>query len=391
MNAPGICMITDYFFPEIGGVQVYTLELARGLRRAGLPVCIITRRIPGTAPREELDGIAVYRLGARAGAGKAEAALVFVVKALLLLRRLRRNFPIVHCHKVISPTTVGLLSRRLFGTRLLVQPHSTSVDGALANLMYHRGRLGRLRLAWIRRATQHFAVISRQVERDLQSIDIPPARISFIPNGVDTARFTPLDSAAKQEARHALGLPTGPLVVFCGRLTQVKNLPLLLRAWALTAARQPEATLVLLGDGEERAVLTALRAELGLEARVHFAGAQVDVRPWLQCADVFVLPSKSEAMPVALLEAMACGLACVASAVGGVLDIITPEHNGLLVEVGDLAGLDQAFARLLAEPALRDTLGRQARADIEQRYSLDAVAQRFVALYRAMLAPAGAG
>lgn len=380
-------MVTDCFFPEVGGVQVYTLELARGLRRQGIDVRIVTRRIPGTPAREHIDGVPVYRLGARRGAKKAEAAVVFIVKALLLLARMGRRCRIVHCHKVISPTTIGLLSRMLLAKKVIVQPHSTSIDGALANLMYHRGRLGRARLAWIRRATHRFAVISAQVERDLTSIGMPRERITFIPNGVDTARFAPLTGTHKASAKGALGLPGAPLAAFAGRFTPVKNLPVLIDAWALVTARHADATLLLLGDGEERGALETLITERGIATRVAFTGALTDVRPHLRCADVFVLPSKSEAMPVALLEAMSCGLACVASAVGGILDIVAHEHNGLLVPPGDTAALAEALARLLHEPDLRARLGGQARLDIEQRYSLDAVAQRFIGLYRDMVSP----
>ncbi len=156
---------------------------------------------------------------------------------------------------------------------------------------------------------------------------------------------------------------------------------MLVAAWPLLLARVPGARLCLLGDGPEEARLREQASALGVEASVAFLGGVPDVAPRLRAADAAVLPSRTEGMPVALIEAMSCGLPVVATAVGGSAEVLRDGTTGRLVPPDSPAALAEALAEALLEPAA-SARGRAARADVLARFAMDLVADRFLALYR---------
>lgn len=384
----GVCMIVDDLYPSIGGVQIHTLHLARSLVARGVDVFVITRHIEGTPEFENVDGLPIYRIRARSNAGKLATSLAFTTGALRVMAQRRDQFEIIHSHKVISPATIGLLGKALLSKKLIINPHSTSLSGALANLM-HKRRSGPLRLAWMRRAADRFVAISRQVADDLTSLHIPADKIIAIPNGLDTGRFSPVQPEQRAAQRRALHLPSGSLVTFAGRLDPVKQVSVLLQAWPAVLDRVPGTRLLILGDGPQRPALQKLAGDLGIDEHVLFPGFVDDVAGYLQCSDLFVLPSRSEALPVALLEAMACAVPAIASNVGGIPDIVRDGVNGRLVPSGDVRELANAIIHVLDDSALRHRLGRHARADILQEYTMEQVVDRFIALYQSLLQPQG--
>ncbi len=189
--------------------------------------------------------------------------------------------------------------------------------------------------------------------------------IPCIYNGIDTDKFRPLPEAHE-----------GVRLVCVGRFEPQKNQKLLLRAFAEVHKQCPEAILELVGDGYLRSELEALVAELGLGDCVIMEGVSADVAGRLNRADVFVLSSDFEGLPVSVLEAMACGLPVVSTDAGGTRDIVINEENGLIVPVGDQAALQDAMLRLCRDPALRRTMGEKSR-----EYALLRSVDRFVVQY----------
>lgn len=377
-----VAMITISFYPSIGGAQTHTLRLSRALRERGLDVFVITRHLPGLAHYEEIDGVPTYRVGA-ARFGKVGAALSFIQGALAVLWRHRRECAVVHCHQMISPMTIGLLAKPLFGLRLVINPHRSGDAGDVAVLSRMRKVTGRARIAAARALGDAFVSISRDIRGELLDIGVAGGRIADIPNGVDPQHFGPAGAEARAALRRELKLPAGPLVVFAGRLVSAKGLDVLLEAAPGLLARQPEAHLLIVGDGELRASLEQQARALGLGGRVLFIGGRDDSAPYLRAADAFVLPSRAEGLPVALLEAMACGLPCVATRVGGSAELIDDRVNGRLVAAEDPEALGEALAHALSDAA--EEWGPRARQRILERYALDAVADRYVELYTRLL------
>jgi glycosyltransferase involved in cell wall biosynthesis len=173
--------------------------------------------------------------------------------------------------------------------------------------------------------------------------------------------------------------------MFTGRLHPQKNLPMLLDAWSEVSRHSP-ANLILVGPGNDRQTLTERAAALGLTDRVQFTGAVDNPADYLRAADIFVLPSVAEGMSNSLLEAMATGLPCVVSGIGGNIDLITDGATGRLVTEATPAAWSRALLELLGEPATAQRMGAAARQRIDEEFALKVVVDRYVALYRRMIA-----
>jgi len=202
-------------------------------------------------------------------------------------------------------------------------------------------------------------------------------RTVVIHNGVDLARFQPLEPASSATAcepglREKLGLPADvPVIAQIGSLIERKGVATLLAAFARVAERSP-ARLVLAGDGPDRASFQRLAGQLGVGERVHFLGEwSAPETLWRDVVDVNVLASRMEALPLSLLEASACGVASVSSDVGGSREIVADGETGLLFPSQDVDALTERLLRLLADPALRARFGAAARRRAEREFGLE--------------------
>jgi glycosyltransferase involved in cell wall biosynthesis len=232
------------------------------------------------------------------------------------------------------------------------------------------------------RLATHVTAVSAAVGKSAEALGVPRARITVIPNGVDTVRFAPAGDAGRGTNGH-------PLVIgSVGCLAARKDYATLLDALALLVARGRTFDAVLIGDGPERARLEARARALGLEARVKFVGERPDVERWLPTMDVFALSSREEGIPNALLEAMAAGLAAVATAVGGTPEVMRDRETGWLVPAGSPESLACALDEALTQPDERSRRGSAARRDAVERLSIDAMVHAHEEFY-ARVASAG--
>lgn len=212
----------------------------------------------------------------------------------------------------------------------------------------------------------------------LEREGVPASSIAVIPNGIDGAKFGERSLARAPKAPRK--------VITVANLRPEKSHETLIAAAAELAADFPDVQFQIVGDGPRRAELEALVRARALERTVVFLGHREDVPDLLDAADAFVLPSRSEAFPNGAIEAMAAGLPVVASAVGGLLDLIEPNRTGLLVPPGNAAALATALRRLFSEPDLAARLGQAAQTQVRQRYSFERMVASFEELYAAGLA-----
>jgi glycosyltransferase involved in cell wall biosynthesis len=226
----------------------------------------------------------------------------------------------------------------------------------------------------LRLARTRMVVLTASMRQNLERCGLTGSQISLIPNGVDCARFVPCPSHFE----------SAPTVVCVAQLRFQKGLDLLLQAWPQVLAQVPQACLRIVGTGPMLTDLQALTDSLNILASVTFVGQCREVVSELQQGQVFVLPSRWEGMPNALLEAMACGMPCVATRVSGSEDLLASGSCGLLVPVGDTIGLAQALITLLTQPELARSYGVAAREHIEHQYAFQRVNHRFLDLYRAV-------
>lgn len=371
-------MLASMYPPSVGGIQTHTRALSRALVRQGLDVWVITRRHAGL-PRESIeDGVTVLRVG-DGDAPHALATASYLAGTVAAVRSLGDYVDVLHAHQMLSPMTCALLAGPLCGKSIVINPHACGPIGDVAQLQRHRRFTGFLRLESARRMGDAFVSINRVITGELTALGIEEERIWSLPNGVDIEQFHPASAEEKRALREQLGLPKGPLVIASGRLAPEKGVDVLLESWSRVASAREDATLVVLGDGPERAKLEAQAAARGISQRVRFTGAVTDVASYLRAADVFALPSRTEGLPVALLEAMACGLPSVATRVGGTPEVLEDPESGWLVPSQTPSELGAALLEALgAEAGAR---GAAARERVVARYSLDEVARRYVQLY----------
>lgn len=209
------------------------------------------------------------------------------------------------------------------------------------------------------------------MRESLSQCGLNGARALLIPNGVDTRRFRPCSWEQKE----------GLTVVCIAKMRYQKGVDVLLRAWQQVLEQIPEATLLLVGDGPQHDALQCLAGELGIASGVEFIGLCTDVAQQLRRARVAVLPSRWEGMPNALLEAMSCGLACVATRVSGSEDVIEQGVSGLLVDPEDPESLAEALLLLLKDVERSRRYGQAARQYIEQHHAFEKLINRHIELY----------
>ena len=401
---PRLCLLLETYYPEIGGGETQGRLLAEGLAERGIRVTVMTRRSErNLARRETVSGVSVRRLGP-AGRGRLRKwGLLFTVPPALVAARGSCDVLLVAGFRILGLPAV--LTGKAFGKACLLKAESNGeMSGAFFGPGVERWGLStsfpliRLLLkgrnAILRRADA-FVSLSSEIASELREGGVPPAKTLTIPNGVDIERFRPVEEAEKRVLRIRLGLPSdAPVAVYSGRLVRYKGLPSLLRAWHRIVSRHPAARLLLVGAGgadlhncEEE--LRRYVEETGLRESVVFTGFVERVEPWLQAADVFVFPTEEEAFGIALVEAMACGLPIVTTWTGGVRDIITRDHDALVVEPGLPDPLAEAIDRLLTDPTLAARLGSEARRTATGRFSRDAVVSRYAQLIRDRAARVG--
>lgn len=212
------------------------------------------------------------------------------------------------------------------------------------------------------------------------------AQYRVVPLGFDLAPFAAIDDRARATARRDLNLPAGaPVVATVGRLTAIKQHRLFLEVIQRVVAAHPKAIALIAGDGELRSELEAYAASLGITGNVRFLGWRRDLAAIYGATDVFLLTSRNEGTPVALIEAMASGVPGASTDVGGVKDVIDSPEVGLLAPFGDANALAAHVNALVADPARRSAMGTRARAGVITRYSIDRLVADVAALYRDLL------
>lgn len=215
--------------------------------------------------------------------------------------------------------------------------------------------------------------LSPEIQRSITAFyRLDAAAVPVIYNGIDLSR-------CQEKTDYCLGKPA--VLTHIGRFNEQKNHEGLLRAFARIHKVCPDTRLNLLGDGELMAQMKSLTDTLGIADSVSFLGNQSCVYPYLHQSDVFLLPSRYEGMPMTLIEAMGTGVPIVASAVGGVPDMLEDGRNALLTS-SDPEQVSQAVIRLLADAALRQRLGQQARRD-SVKFSAGHMAEQYARIYAA--------
>ncbi|MBM4441158.1 MAG: glycosyltransferase family 4 protein [Candidatus Rokubacteria bacterium] len=387
MTPPRVLMVTGSYYPEITGAGLQCRQLVRALGDRISCEVLTTSNDPALASGP-VDGVPVHRVLARGRFAAPRGALAL----LRTLWRRRRHFDLVHLHGFSRKSVLVVLAARLLGKRVVIKLTSVGHDDPPSL----RRRAGALAYWCYRRADLFIGVSARQAELYAAS-GLDPARFRLVPNGVDLARFRPAGDAERARARTELGLAgTGPVILFVGFFSPEKCPDALFEAWAsLSEKERAGSSLLLVGATQgpyyeiDPALAPQIRAEAerrGLAGRVRFIERIDAIETCYRAATHFVLPSLREGMPNALLEAMASGVACVASRLPGVTDtVIDHGTDGWLVPPADTTALAAALAMLLGDAHLTRRLGDAARRTVEARFPIAATADGNAAAYAALL------
>ena len=379
-----ILMYSRYFPPEYSGAALQAISLAKELRKRGHHVEFVTQRWPGLAATGTVTGFPVTRL--RSGGGSKHRELRLWWNLGRFLWRRRGDFDFLHTHGAYyTDSIVGLLGR-WFGLKSLAKASLANND--LTDLG-RRSLAGRIHQAMLGRIDACIA-ISRDLEREFIAGGVPAGHVHYLPNCVDVERFRPATPKEKAALRARLGLPSGrPIVLYVGVFDRRKNVAWLMRQWAESDAFETNALLLAIGprsredpDGSFKRALVNVAARHPDILRV--GDHLEDVTDFYRAADVFVMPSRSEGLPNAVLEAMACGLPCIAADVSGTRELVTDGVTGYLFPLNDPHALQSALEKALGPDGT--SLGAAARSRVERAFAIAGLVERYEALYSELLA-----
>jgi glycosyltransferase involved in cell wall biosynthesis len=369
MREPPVIGVGMFSF-DFGGSERVAADLALEFKARGYRVVCFAFHGASGPLRDELERASVRCLDMDyAGVKLQPRPLVYWWRLWRMLRKERVRA--LHVHHVGALMLIGVPAWLAGVPRVVMTEHG------LQTLM-ERERHRRLTRRYARFVSEITVVEPNQIEYLVNTVRLSPARLHCVPNGIRLRLRAPADIA---RARQILGVERDTFAFLCvARLNPVKDIETLLRAFAaFPESMRERSRLFVVGDGEERAKLEALRASLGLERRVMFLGARSDVPGLLPGADALVLSSITEGLPMALLEAMAAGVPCVATAVGGIPALLS-DGAGIVVPPKSPETLARAMAEIAQQPEMRARLAEKAADVIRERYRLEPVVDRYLQL-----------
>jgi len=371
-----VLLATDYFPPHVGGgVEQVTYHVAEELVRRGDRVAVVTLNTCSSSPVENLDGIHVYRAAPIGLTNVLGVQSSISTEAVRLIRRVcqREQSEVLHANNIYFSTTIAsCLHLKSLGVPLVTTLHLGSISELKGVAHYaakaYEKSIGR----WILAKSNHVVAVSEAVKRYAESLGIDSAKVSVVPNTVDTEKFCP----SRENKRDDL-----VRVGFMGRLISNKGAQYLIEAAPQILRKFSEVQFHIAGDGPMLRELTRRVNELGVDSAFRFLGVVPSNVEFIQSCDILVRPSLTDGMPLTVLEAMACGLPNVATRVGGTPEILHDAETGYLVDPGSIPQLVSRISRLVADADLRIEMGRRAREFVENYYSWEHVGNRLSAIY----------
>ena len=378
---------------NVGGPARHVVLLECGLRARGYATLLVHGAVgPGEASLEYSAAGANLRAIKLPGLGPRISALSDARAFIELLRITFREAPdIIHTHTA-KAGTLGRLSAAIFNLTRRATRRALVVHTFHGHVL--TGYFGRLASMAVRTAERALATITDCVvtiapeqRRDIvERFRIAPAeRVVVVPLGLDLDRLLAL-SPAPSGLRQRLGIAANDIVVgYIGRFVRIKDLETLVAAFAAARREAPGAWLLMAGDGPLHGEVEAAAQRAGVADRVRCIGWVDDLAEFYGAIDICALSSLNEGTPVALIEAMAAGRPVVATAVGGVPDVVDHNRTGLLVPPRAPADLGRAIAQLANDAPKRSSMGAAARADIAERFTVRRLVDDIDRLYKTRL------
>ena len=390
-----ICLLTDSYYPVVGGGEAHARLMCGEFRRLRVPVFVLTgHKVATSQAFESVDGIPVYRVPPAGYPRMGKYFMLFSSFWRLIL--MRSDYDVIYVCGIRTLGLVAVMIALLLGKRCVLRAESRGeVSGAFVwekpdgrvNSFLKLLAMGPILLRnLILKRADSFLSIAPVIRDEYESCGIPQEKIVDIPNGIDVMRFSPVAADAKSALRRKLGLPEGRLFAYTGKLNRGKGLEFLIRVWKDWGPRHPDCKLLLIGSGAMQFLscekeLRDFVEQNAMQASVLFAGSVSNVQEYLQASDFFLFPSESEALPLALLEALATGLPTLASDIGGCRAIVTDGHDGRLAPPSDAAAWVAGLDILIGNPARVAEWSRTGRETVLKKFSMTHVAEQHLALF----------
>lgn len=386
---PSVLMVTGAYAPELSGGGLQARAIVRALRKDADFSVLTTSTDRSLPSRDDDDGVEVRRIYVDVNSISSRIAAMgrLIADFVALAPRVH----VIHVHGFSRKAIPIAVLARLFRKRLVMTLHTAVHDDpatvrAAGPLSY-----------WAYRSADLFLAVSPGLGRAYTDAVLPPDRLRHIRNAVDTDRFRPPAAGERAKLRADLGLPADvPLVLFVGFFSEEKRPHRLYDAWCAVVRSGVQCGLVFIGAtsgpyGEIDPTLAAgIRAQADAEGvgdLVWFVEATQTIEEYFRAVDAYVLTSVREGSPVALIEAMASGLPCVASRLTGSTDaLVTDGVNGRLVAPDDVDAFADAIRSVLIDPGRAAQLGAAARRTILDHHSVERVAPEWLAVYQELVA-----
>ena len=364
----GILMVVSKL-DRIGGLELQALELSSALIRHGCLITILTDSIDDSPAIEFRSGFIIRRLP------PSTQPVRLFLSLLYFMFQQRHSFELLHAHGLTGFTIVSLWLAKFLGRHSLLKG-ATQDD--FNNIFQRNEWKHRLYRKWILE-TDCFIAVSEEMKKEMIACGISEDRIKHIPNAVNTNKFTPVSEERKHSLRKRFLLSSEQTVfLFLGRLEARKAIDILLQAWEKCSP----GFLLIVGTGPEERRLKQIIADLQNVVIKAESRSPVD---YYQCADVFVFPSMKEGFPGVVLEAMSCGLPCIATRIGGVTDQMEHGKQGMLVSAGNAEELANAIQYVALNPEERRAWSKEAREIVLRRFDVSRISADYRFLYAELL------
>jgi len=373
-----IALVSDWYYPKVGGVASHMHNLALKLRESGNEVAIVTNyRTTGKEKELEKKGIELIKIPGIISP-LLEINLSFGINSSEEFFEYLKDFDIIHSHHAFTPLALkAVKAGRKMGKATFLTTHSISF--AHESKLWEVLGLSFPVFSHYLKFPHEIIAVSKASKSFMEHFTDTPIRV--IPNGVDDKKFHP--NWNKEELKEECGIE-GDVVLYVGRMSYRKGPHVLLNAFS----RLREGTLIMVGPGELLPFLKAQAKFLGIDERVRFLGyvPNNELPKLFGMADVFVLPSiTAEALGIVILEAMASGIPVVTTNVGGIPEIVGESQSGLLVPPSNETALRNAIETLMTDKELRNKLGKNGRRAVEDRYSWDVISREVEETYEYVL------
>lgn len=373
---PRILLVVDGYYPTVGGTELQVELLAEAFQARGHEVEVLTPWLfldrPGV---EMIRGVKTTRISYPRIRGLG--AIVLMLKFFWWIWRNRHRYDAIHVHMVKNLASVMGMARPFLRGKVMVAKISGAweFEGGLLDAGL-RDRFPWSLMNYFVRKLDYFQAISQHTADRLRDAGYPEEKIKMIRNGLPINAFY---EAAQARQNHA---QARVVIGYAGRLEPVKGVDVLMAACGELARRGvSDFGLMIAGGGEQEENLKAQAHAAGIDSQVEFLGRIADMPGFMAAIDIYVQPSRQEGLPNSVMQAMAAGLPVVGTAVSGNVDLIVPEHNGLLSSPDDAAGMADNLERLIRDAALRARFGKMSHEAIQGSYALETVLDQLTTLY----------